>query len=56
MQQKKRQIKKFWEELMSYFPLIRHGPRRKRRLQKIFTQLLPSNDTGIQRQTHTRIA
>jgi hypothetical protein len=22
--------KKFWEELIAYFPLIRHGPHRKR--------------------------
>jgi hypothetical protein len=22
--------KKFWEELITYFPLIRHGPHRKR--------------------------
>jgi hypothetical protein len=23
--------KKFWEELIAYFPLIRHGPHRKRK-------------------------
>jgi hypothetical protein len=28
--------KKFWEELIAYFPLIRHGPHRKRRLQQLF--------------------
>jgi hypothetical protein len=28
--------KKFWEELITYFPLIRHGPQRKRRLQQFF--------------------
>jgi hypothetical protein len=28
--------KKFWEELTAYFPLIRHGPHRKRRLQQFF--------------------
>jgi hypothetical protein len=28
--------KKFWEELIAYFPLIRHGPHRKRRLQQFF--------------------
>jgi hypothetical protein len=28
--------KKFWEELIAYFPLIRHGPYRKRRLQQFF--------------------
>jgi hypothetical protein len=24
--------KKFWEELTAYFPLIRHGPHRKRKI------------------------
>jgi hypothetical protein len=28
--------KKFWEELFPSFPLIRHGPHRKRRLQQFF--------------------
>jgi hypothetical protein len=28
--------KKFWEELIAYFSLIRHGPHRKRRFQKFF--------------------
>jgi hypothetical protein len=27
---------KFWEELIAYFPLIRHGSHRKRRLQQFF--------------------
>jgi hypothetical protein len=27
---------KFWEELIAYFSLIRHGPHRKRRVQKLF--------------------
>jgi hypothetical protein len=49
--------KKFWEELVAYFPLIRPEPQRKRRVQQflyscvcirfrgnIFTQPLPSND------------
>jgi hypothetical protein len=26
--------KKFWEELIAYFPMIRYGPHRKRRLQQ----------------------
>jgi hypothetical protein len=26
----------FWEELIAYFPLIRHGPHRKRLLQQFF--------------------
>jgi hypothetical protein len=28
---------KFWEELIAYFPLIRHGPHRKRKSQKWYT-------------------
>jgi hypothetical protein len=28
--------KKLWEELIKYFPLIRHGPHRKRRFQNFF--------------------
>jgi hypothetical protein len=50
--------KKFWEELIAYFSLIRNGQHRKRRLQKIFrcsgnvfTEPLPSNDRGIHIQT-----
>jgi hypothetical protein len=51
----------FWEDLIAYFPLIRHGPHRKRSVQKfycclclcccsnIFIVPLPSNDRGIYR-------
>jgi hypothetical protein len=28
--------KKFWEELIAYFPLIRHGPHTKRGVQQFF--------------------
>jgi hypothetical protein len=28
--------RKFWEELIAYFPVIRHGPHRKRRVQLFF--------------------
>jgi hypothetical protein len=28
--------KKFWEELIAHFPLIRHGQQRKRRVQQFF--------------------
>jgi hypothetical protein len=28
--------KKFWEELIAYFPLIRYRPHRKRRLRQLF--------------------
>jgi hypothetical protein len=42
--------KKFWEEQIAYFPLIRHGPHRNRRLQQFFVaggtslpEPLPSN-------------
>jgi hypothetical protein len=45
--------KKFWEELIAYFPLIRHAPHRKRRLQliffcrgNVFIEPLPSKDGG----------
>jgi hypothetical protein len=31
-----RMNKKFWEELLSYIPLLRHEPHRKRRLQQFF--------------------
>jgi hypothetical protein len=57
--------KKFWEELFSYFPLIRYGPHIKRRIQilfyccvrvrcrnNVFTEPLPRNDRRIQIQTH----
>jgi hypothetical protein len=55
--------KKFWEELIACFPLIRHGPHRNRRVQQfiyccvcircrvnVFTEPLPSND---RMDTHT---
>jgi hypothetical protein len=55
--------KTFWEELITYFPLMRHGPHRKRRVKKFWyryvciccrgndsTDPLPSND---KRHTHT---
>jgi hypothetical protein len=57
--------KKFWDELMAYFPLKWHGPHRKWRLQQffyccvcircrdnIFTEPLSSNDSRIHIQTH----
>jgi hypothetical protein len=57
--------KKFWEELVAYFPLIRHGPHGKRDVQQLFsccvcircrdnlfTVALPSNDRGLHIQTH----
>jgi hypothetical protein len=54
------------EELISYFPLTRHGQRKKRRAQQFFyccvcirfrgnvslPSRLPSNDCGIHIQTH----
>jgi hypothetical protein len=46
--------KKFWEELIAYFPLIRHGPHRERRLRRFFIAggaCLPSNNTEV---THTQ--
>jgi hypothetical protein len=56
---------KFWEELIAYFPFIRHGPHRKRRVRQfyyccvcilcrgnVFTGPLPSNDRGIHIQIH----
>jgi hypothetical protein len=59
------QYKKFWEELIAYFPLIRHGPHKKkdassnyaivayiRCRDNAFTEPLPSNDRGIHIQTH----
>jgi hypothetical protein len=52
--------KKFWEELIVYFPLIRHTPHRKRRVQQLLyccvciryrgnisTEPLSSSDKGI---------
>jgi hypothetical protein len=58
--------KKFWEDLITYFSLIRNGPQRKRSGQQffyccvcnrcrvnMFTEPLPSNDGRITcRQTH----
>jgi hypothetical protein len=51
--------KKLWEEIIAYFPLIRHGPQRKGRHQQffnccvcirysgnVFTEPLPRNDSG----------
>jgi hypothetical protein len=50
--------KKFWEELIAYFPLIWQGQHRKRRVLQfsniacircrgiVFTEPLPSNDSG----------
>jgi hypothetical protein len=59
--------KKFWGELISYFPLIRHGLHRKRRIQQfcyfcvrirchgnVLTQPLPSNDNHTDTQTDGR--
>jgi hypothetical protein len=58
--------KKFWEGLIAYFLLIRHIPQRKRRPQQFFfvsciscrgnvyTELLPSNSTGIDTKTDMR--
>jgi hypothetical protein len=50
---------KFCEELLVYFPLIRHESHRKRRVQqlfyccgKIFIEPLPSNDRGMHKRTH----
>jgi hypothetical protein len=52
--------KKFWEELIAYFPFLLQEPHRKRRVQKffycymgircrcnVFTEPLPNNDMGI---------
>jgi hypothetical protein len=58
--------KKFWEELIAYFPLVGHRPHRKRRVQQflycmcircrgnVFTEPLPSNDTHTDTQTGGR--
>jgi hypothetical protein len=52
--------KKFWEEIIAYFPLIRHGPHRKRsRCLATIRGLLPSRClamTGGYTHTHTRTA
>jgi hypothetical protein len=60
--------KKFWEELIAYFPLIRHGTHRKRPVQKflycllyiryrsnVFTESLHSNDRRIHTQTQRQM-
>jgi DNA mismatch repair protein MutH len=44
--------KKFWEELIAYFLLIRHGSRRKRQTEQFFAEPLPINDMGLHIQTH----
>jgi hypothetical protein len=51
--------KKFWEELIAYFPLIRHGPHRKRiRCLATIMGLLPSRCLAtigeIHRHKHTQ--
>jgi hypothetical protein len=48
---------KFWEELITYFPLKQLGPQKKRTPPAILhyrrnVYMFPSNDTGIYRQTH----
>jgi hypothetical protein len=61
-------VKKFWEERITYFPLVRHGPHRKRRIQqflsccacircrgKVFNPAFASNDKGTHVQTHRLI-
>jgi hypothetical protein len=48
--------KKFWEELIAYFPLIQHEKHRKRCLEHFFVSgetSLPCNDRRIHRQTHS---
>jgi hypothetical protein len=57
--------KKFWEGLIAYFTLTRHGPHGKRRVRQfccfsvcirchgnVFNKQLPSNERGIHVQTH----
>jgi hypothetical protein len=57
--------KKFWEELIAYFPLIRHESHRKRRLEQFFcccvcicchgnvySEPLPSNNRELHIQPH----
>jgi hypothetical protein len=59
--------KKFWKELITYFPLIRHEPHTKRCTKQffyccicircrgnVFSEPLPSNDRGIHIQTYGR--
>jgi hypothetical protein len=57
--------KKFWEDLIAYFPLIRYGPHIKRLQQfsyccvsircsgNVFTEPLPSKERGIHILTHS---
>jgi hypothetical protein len=58
--------KKFWKEHIAYFPLTRHGPHRKRRVQQfvyccvcircrgnVFTEPMTGNDKGIHIHTQT---
>jgi hypothetical protein len=51
--------KRFWEELIAYFPFLWHEPRKKQHLQQLFTAMgtsLPSYYLAtmgeIQKQTH----
>jgi hypothetical protein len=57
--------KKFWEQLITFFPLIWDGPHRKWCFQQffycclcirwgsnVFTEPMPNNDRGIHAQTH----
>jgi hypothetical protein len=44
--------KKFWEDLLTYLLLARHGPRKNNAFNN--TELLPSNGRGIHRQLHRR--
>jgi hypothetical protein len=44
--------KKFWEELIACFLLIRHGPHRKRRLQQIFVAVEYLYRVVTKQQTH----
>jgi hypothetical protein len=58
------EVKKFWEQLISYFYLIQYGPHRKRKIQKFycfiricchgndFTEPLPNNEKGMCIQAH----
>jgi hypothetical protein len=60
--------KMFWEELITYFSLIRYGPRRKGHIHQffccsacihchvnVFTELLLSDDRGIHIQIQTDV-
>jgi hypothetical protein len=58
LNKKERDVKKFWEELIAHFPLMRYRAHRNRRLQQIFVGVGTSLSscyvvtTGIHRQTH----